>query len=522
MKLIELFLENVEDEFEGVNAIALVDKPAIELPFQYFSKQEMVDPAPGEAKDAFIQRCIPVLIREGKAEDQAAAICYSMWTNRFFEVVNPNVSGLPTYIDQIPKEKELISQPVLESTLFQEPIAAFDWDETLSTQRGQELAKSYQDNGYKVIVISARREDEGASVIEGAKELGISDVYFTNGAAKWPLVEELGVQVLVDNNGEQIKGVLENTDAQVVLFMEDPAEAKEAHQLMVEILALALGEDATQEFDFSHKRFAQPVTAPEVDQILSATQLENGDQTLNNGDVRKLRYRYKGPRDSKNRALCAKLLSLNRLYNRIDINEMNRIIPSDAVPRPKGGTIDLYQWKGGANCRHAWEQVIYTESPRGAIRIESTQIVSPVNPPASQGKRFSSFALDEEKRIVIGPAMIPNMKIDRVDEQGQLYQVFFSEETVAQLAKKFAKELRLPETNVDHRASRPADAYVYETWIVEDPKHDKSAIYGYNLPKGTWMVSMKVESDETWALIKQGYLRGFSIEGFFAEKEHTL
>jgi hypothetical protein len=198
---------------------------------------------------------------------------------------------------------------------------------------------------------------------------------------------------------------------------------------------------------------------------------------------------------------------------------MNRIIPSDAVPRPRGGVIDLYEWKGGANCRHAWEMVIFTESPRGAIRIESTNIVSPVNPKASQGKRFAAFALDEEQMIVIGPAMVPNMRIPRLNEEtGERYDVFFTEETIAKLAQKFARELRLPETNVDHRADKPADAYVYESWLVSDPEKDKSALYGYKLPKGTWMVAMKVESEKTWALIKQGYLRGFSIEGFFGEK----
>ena len=520
MKLIELFLENQEDEFEGVNAIALVDKPAIELPFQYFSKQEMVEPTAGESKDEYISRCIPVLIGEGKPEDQAAAICYSQWQNRFFDVGgNPNVSSLPAYIDQVPKKgDEIVSESVLESTLLAQPIVSFDWDQTLSTPEGQELAQRYRDNGYKVIIITGRREDQGGPVIEWARANGVEGVYFTQGEDKWPLIKELGVAIHVDNNADQIRKVLENTDAAATLFFRDPVEAKEAHELLVEVLASLLGEEMGAEFGFDHKRFAAPVTAPEVDKILTQTELENGDQTLNNGDVRKLRYRYVGPRDSKNRALCAKLLGLNRLYNRIDLNEMNRIIPSGAVPRPKGGVIDLYQWKGGANCRHAWEQVIFTESPRGAIRIESTQIVSPVNPPASQGKRFSAFALDEEKRIVIGPVMVPDMHIDRIDEHGNFYKVFFSKETVAALAKKFAKELRLPDTNVDHKSSRPADTYVYETWIVENPEKDKSAIYGYNLPVGTWMASMKVESDNTWALIKQGYLRGFSIEGYFSER----
>ena len=117
--------------------------------------------------------------------------------------------------------------------------------------------------------------------------------------------------------------------------------------------------------------------------------------------------------------------------------------------------------------------------------------------------------------------MIPDMNIDRVDENGNAYQVFFTKETVKAVAEKFARELRLPDTNIDHNTLDKADSYVYETWIVEDTQKDKSALYGFQLPVGSWMVAMKVVSDKTWAWVKQGYLTGFSIEGYFAEKEFT-
>ena len=39
------------------------------------------------------------------------------------------------------------------------------------------------------------------------------------------------------------------------------------------------------------------------------------------------------------------------------------------------------------------------------------------------------------------------------------------------------------------------------------------------MPEGTWMISMKVENDEIWNdYVKTGKVKGFSIEGYFADK----
>jgi hypothetical protein len=59
---------------------------------------------------------------------------------------------------------------------------------------------------------------------------------------------------------------------------------------------------------------------------------------------------------------------------------------------------------------------------------------------------------------------------------------------------------------------------VLESWLIEDEKLDKSKLYGFSLPKGTWMISMKVDNDEVWQDVKDGKVKGFSIEGYFADK----
>ena len=59
---------------------------------------------------------------------------------------------------------------------------------------------------------------------------------------------------------------------------------------------------------------------------------------------------------------------------------------------------------------------------------------------------------------------------------------------------------------------------VVESWIIDNPEMDKSKAYNFNLPKGTWMISMKVENDDVWSKVKSGEIKGFSIEGYFADK----
>ena len=61
--------------------------------------------------------------------------------------------------------------------------------------------------------------------------------------------------------------------------------------------------------------------------------------------------------------------------------------------------------------------------------------------------------------------------------------------------------------------------YLTESWIVEDTDKDKTALYGLKAPVGAWAVAMRVENDEVWNNVKEGNYLGFSIEGFFTDKE---
>jgi hypothetical protein len=136
-------------------------------------------------------------------------------------------------------------------------------------------------------------------------------------------------------------------------------------------------------------------------------------------------------------------------------------------------------------------------------------------------KEMEKYRFDNDLQIVIGPAMIPDMKIVRFDKKTKTYfDVVFSKDTILKIAKKFMKEARTNDINQDHENKKKTGTYVYESWIVEDMNDKAIMKYGYDVPVGTWMVSMQVEDMATWQRVKNGELKGFSVEGVFEEYEN--
>jgi hypothetical protein len=131
-------------------------------------------------------------------------------------------------------------------------------------------------------------------------------------------------------------------------------------------------------------------------------------------------------------------------------------------------------------------------------------------------KELRLAEVDKEKRILMGAALIPNKKIYRRSEDEDYY-IFFSEETVKKASELFLMNGNQNNSTLEHKIDLQGMSVV-ESWIVEDEKKDKSAKYGFNLPIGTWMVSVKVNNDDVWNQVKAGEVKGFSIEGYFADK----
>jgi hypothetical protein len=126
--------------------------------------------------------------------------------------------------------------------------------------------------------------------------------------------------------------------------------------------------------------------------------------------------------------------------------------------------------------------------------------------------------VQEDKQMLIGPALVPHKKILRMDDiTGEQYEVFFSPETVRQAAELYMKDERTNQHTYEHEIE-VSDVTVVESWIIEDETHDKASLYGFKLPVGTWMLSVKVNNAKIWERVKADDVRGFSIEGFFVDQ----
>lgn len=125
--------------------------------------------------------------------------------------------------------------------------------------------------------------------------------------------------------------------------------------------------------------------------------------------------------------------------------------------------------------------------------------------------------VDNEQRIVLGAILIPDKKILRVDGEGQPYHVFFTKDTVKKLAQNYLMKKYTDKATLEHEHSIKG-VHLVESWI-KDGKLDKSNNYGLALPEGTWVGMFKITDDKIWNdYIKEGKVKGFSIEGLFSHK----
>jgi hypothetical protein len=132
--------------------------------------------------------------------------------------------------------------------------------------------------------------------------------------------------------------------------------------------------------------------------------------------------------------------------------------------------------------------------------------------------------VDAEKRILMGPILIPDKPIFRkqvMNGEMQEFYVYFSKDTVRKASQMFLMKGKQGNATIEHELAVKGVCMV-ETWIKEDMEKDKSAIYGMNDPIGTWMGCLKVSNDEVWADAKEGKFKGFSIEGYFADRSMPL
>jgi len=166
-------------------------------------------------------------------------------------------------------------------------------------------------------------------------------------------------------------------------------------------------------------------------------------------------------------------------------------------------------------------ELILDEENQEMVGIEAVSIVSQ---PAIEesfvalsSDEIKLAKVDEEKRIVMGAALVPNKMIFRKRNDTMFY-VYFSKDTIRRASELFFQNGNQSNATLEHQM-KANNLTVVESWIVENKEKDKSALYNLDLPVGSWVISMKIEDDELWQQIKEGKkYTGFSIEGYFADK----
>ncbi len=143
--------------------------------------------------------------------------------------------------------------------------------------------------------------------------------------------------------------------------------------------------------------------------------------------------------------------------------------------------------------------------------VENPAIESDFIAFSSNAKEY--FSVNNELKELLGAAMIPGLPIYRNSEQTGEYVATFSKETVRQIAQVFAQKGFFNNTNIEHTLI-PADSYIFQSYITDEAK-GITAPKGVTVPDGSWIVGVKVLNDSVWQNIKNGSIKGFSVEGIF-------
>jgi hypothetical protein len=577
MKIIELLIDKLED-LNGFDAVALVEEPAIEADFFAFNnkklldtiqlqvlklaiKEQFVERLPGESKDSYIARCIPVLKSEGYGDDQAAAICYDalklnldkiiqdgkplydtkeeaervaleigcegsheheidgkIWympcathteTNDRLLELDIDVSSLPNYVN-----------PVKEEEYEFESYTDYPQSATNAAKRALEYRDAHPDNdcgtrtGWaRANQLANRRpisEDTIARMASFKRHQQHKDVPYSEGCGglMWDCWGGTAGIEWASNKLEKIRA------SAVSLSSEDIIESlpiKEQERILETLSLRGINEAKLSKEGYERvdaEEFFKHVFTSAKTGLPIKGDAQQADALTTKGA--KVLYEYVGPLDQKTRKFCRRMLQLSKrgtLWSKSDLQNIQGSNPEFPA------YYNIYLYKGSYGCRHSWKTVyLYQKKPK-----KQKVTVSFLNKAKTASKEYK-FGIDRDKKRLVGPMLIPNKLILRVDEEGKPFYVYFSEDTVRQIAEKAIKDKLIDSVNLEHNPDVPVDAHMTSSWIVEDPNNDKSNMYDMKVPKGTWMAEYKVEDDRVWDMVKDGVVNGFSIEGIFQNK----
>ena len=468
MKIVELTIDLL-DELTGFDGIALVNTPAIEAGFHAFKDNDVED-----------------------------AIAFQMIKQAFEDVRKEEEYEFESFNDY----PESATNAAKRALKWRDEHPDNDCGTRVGWARANQLANRER--------IS---EETIARMASFARHLQHKDVPYSEGCGGL-MVDAWGGQGGIEWASNKLEDIREGLSQDFSLFEDLPEVTQDKlierlREMGISIKSLQdKGHTILSEEEYNSQQFALPTKS-------SANPNRPTSDTSGNY---KILYQYTGPKDSKNRSFCRRLLDLDMLFRLEDINRLT----ITGANSEEFGYYNIFEFKGSFGCRHRWNKkyVYESKSDRGALEVagllldENRKRVEDI----TFNKTEYKFATDQDHQIVVGPIMIPDKLIFRVDENNEPYYVFFGKDTIVDLANKMMKNKILDTINLEHDPNSPVEGYMLENWIITDETYDKSKAYGFDLPVGTWMGMYKIENPEVWEMVKQGKVSGFSLEGIFSDR----
>jgi hypothetical protein len=550
IKVIDLDIDPMFSADTGVWEVAWVESPAIEQELIYFSRQEFVYPEPGEQKDDFISRCVKYVLNEGLTQEQALGKCYGMWEGK------QDFAG-----DDI----------------------SFDWDGTLTTDRGIQMLENERRRGNIIHIISARSYPiEPMFDLMRTYDIPASHLHTVgSNPRKIELVKKLGIKRHYDNNPDVLNELGEvgyrfdydisglppyesyptgdtrnNMLVEPMLMSEDCGCNK--NELYVKDMFCGLdgfcfsGDDeySPEEMEalsiLSELKKTSPMAFEAiVGQLAGATHAEVVARN-HKKPTTYFKYSRLTSAPGADRDFCMSIE--DKYFRRMEI-DLLKDTNTEFGHNQQGYSKWLY--KGGPNCIHGWTKYIFQQydyafmgpveglpgtppkmmpnngyySPQTKAASERAYAISQSINERMSKQEIHHFKTDEEKRMVYMPLMIPNILIPRYDELTQeRYWVRFTPESIERIRDKFHFELRLRDTNLEHTDKKFKDAIMVESWLVSGPT-DKAYQLGFTqeqIPFGTWMSGYKVLDTEEGNEIWDKYIKTGKVRGASVEGNFLL
>ena len=558
-KIIKL---DIEDGFlNGVDAIAFVEEPAIEIDFQYFSKQleqfESFNDYP-EGVVSAAKRGIELNEENGmKCATQVGKVRAQQLANRE-NVSLDTIKRMRNFLlrqkdnyDLATKRKDYNACGYISYLLWggEDAIA---WTEKKLRQAGIEFDLALEIPDY-----NNETDDEDINnfifekIIEDKMEqlarVGLSPdkqpYYKTPEEArlqspKYGCSMDSWHEYKLDG-----KTYFMPCGSHDQLFAKEESwidELTDDIEMAVESALMSVGKDEQQLIDEGYDMSSAVVLNAKDEFVASTSKIRNASRidqpSVDDFGTKQVLYRYMNyngteSTNSNSRQFCRNVIAANKWFRKEDINKLTITGANEGFGLNGQTFYDIFNYKGGKNCKHFWQAIQFNrdipattaKKPQAVLdRIVDATTLNPgslTNILAESRLGFSKEEMDEQQ-IVATPIMVPNKLIPRRDEFGEIYYVYFSEDTIKKIAYAFAQSKSTDSINLEHDMdSMVDDVYLAESWLINEPQNDKSNVFGYNLEKGSWFGLFKVNNDEFWNdYIKTGKVKGVSVEGYFVNK----